>query len=70
MTTETSYSHEDVRRMIEWDLRKSRYGTALSMREVNKLVEALSDEVLTMLEKINFLNLTEIEKRIENHRAQ
>ncbi len=70
MITEAGYSPGEVRRMIHRELMKSRQGTELSISQVNKLNDALTDEVLSMFEKSGLLNQVEIEKRIHNYRRQ
>ena len=70
MITEAGYSPDEVRRMIHRELMKSRQGTELTISQVNKLNDALSDDVLSMFEKSGLFNQTEIKKRIDNYRNQ
>ena len=70
MTTEARYSPDEVRRIIRRVMTINLRGTSLSIKSVNKLIDALDDDVLQMLEKNGLLNQTEIEKRIENYRNQ
>ena len=70
MTTEAKYSPGEVRRMIRWLMTINLRGTSLSIRSVDKLIDALDDNVILMLEQNGLFNQAEIEKRIDNYHEQ
>ena len=70
MTAGVKYSHYEVRLMIRWEMLKSRNGSSLTITQVNKLVEALNDEVISMLEKSGIIDQAQLQTHVDNYYEQ
>ena len=70
MTTGVKYSPDEVRLMIRWEMLKSRNGSSLTITQVNKLLEALNDGVISMLEKSGIFDQAQLQKHVDKYHDQ
>ena len=63
-----AYTYDEVRRMLRWEMMKSRDGLQLSNKEVDILIAAFTDDVLKMWERAGLSNKQDFQTRVDAYR--